>query len=58
MPPTGLPYIEPNIFVNGSRLEVVDTFVYLGSAPSRKGSLDVEVNYSIERVIETFRKLE
>ena len=25
------PYIEPNITVNGTRLDVVNTFVYLGS---------------------------
>ena len=29
-PAPGEPYIEPNIMVNGTRLKVVDTFVYLG----------------------------
>ena len=29
------PYIEPNITVNSARLDVVDTFVYLGSTVSR-----------------------
>ena len=46
-PAPGKPYIEPNIFVNGTRLEVVDTFLYLGSALSGDGSLDAEIHSRI-----------
>lgn len=57
-PPPGLPYTESNILVNGSRLEVDDTFVYLGSALSRGGSLGVDMNYCNKQASQAFRKLE
>lgn len=56
MPSPELPYIETNIIVNGSRLEAVDTFVYLDSALSLGDSLDAEVNRRIERATQAFRK--
>ena len=39
-PPPGLPYSEPNILVNDTRLKVVDTLPYLGSTVTRDGLLD------------------
>ena len=41
-PPPDHPYAEPNIFVEGTRLVVVDTFVYVGGNFSRDRSLDSE----------------
>ena len=46
-PTTGEPYTEPNIMVNGTRLGVVNTLVYLGSNISRDGSLDAEIHTRI-----------
>ena len=57
-PAPGDPYVEPNILVKGTRLEVVDTFVYLGSTISRDGSLDAEMNLRISKASKTFGKLE
>ena len=57
-PPPGSPYIEPNIFVQGTRLEVVDTFTYLGSSVARNGSLDSEIHLRIEKASKCFGKLE
>ena len=37
-PSPGTTYIEPSIFVNGVKLEAVNTFVYLGSTMSRDGN--------------------
>lgn len=58
LPPPGLSYMEPNVFVNGFRMEVFETFVKSVSALSRDGSMDAEVKYSIELVSQAFRKLE
>lgn len=40
-------YSETNMFVNGTRLEVVNTFIYLGITVSRDGSFDAEVYHRI-----------
>ena len=56
--PPGQPYIEPNIFIQGTRLDVVNTFVYLGSSISRDGSLDSEVHLRIQKASKAFGKLE
>ena len=51
-------YIEPNITVNGTRLDVVDTFVYFGSTVSRDVPLDTEIYYRISKASVAFGKLE
>ena len=56
--PPGQPYVEPNIFVNGERLEVVDSFIYLGSTLSRDTSLDAEVNHRVQKATKAFGSLE
>ena len=53
-PAPGAPYIEPNIYVRERRLDVVDTFVYLGSTVSRDGSLDAEICLRIQRASTAF----
>ena len=57
-PEPGAPYIEPNIYVRERRLDVVDTFVYLGSTISRDGSLDAGMRLRIQRTSTTFGALE
>ena len=57
-PAPGEPYIEPNIAVNGTRLDVVDTFVYLGSTVLRDSSLDAEIDSRISKAFVAFGKLE
>ena len=58
-PPPGHQYIEPNIYVKGTRLKaVVDSFVYLGSTLSRDGSLDSEISLRIARASKAFGELE
>ena len=57
-PAPGEPYIEPNIAVNATRLDVVDTFVYLGSTLSRDGCLDAEIYARIQKASVAFGKLE
>ena len=47
IPQPGECYTEPNITVNGTRLGVVDTFVFLGSTISKDGSLDAEIYTSL-----------
>ena len=48
-PASDEPYIEPNILVYGTRLDVVNKFVYLGSTLSRDGSLDAEIYYAFKK---------
>ena len=57
-PPIGQVYVEPNITVEGNRLGVVDSFVYLGSTLSRNGSLDAEISSRIAKASTAFGKLE
>lgn len=49
-------YVGPNIFVQVQSYEIIH--VYLGSTLARDGSLDQEINLIIEKVSETFGKLE
>ena len=51
-------YHEPNIFVKGQRLAVVDSFVYLGSKLTQSGLLDGEVEARIEKASSAFGRLE
>ena len=48
-PVPGAPFVNPDIFVKETRLEVVDTFVYLVSTISRDGSLDAEINLRTQK---------
>ena len=57
-PAPGEPYNEPKIVINDTRLDVVDTFVYLGSTLSRDGSLDAEIHLRIQIASVAFGKLE
>ena len=57
-PAPGKAYEEPNIFVNGKRLDVVENFPYLGSMLSQLGSLDTEINTRIRKASDAFGKLE
>ena len=57
-PPPNTQYTEPNIYVKGTRLEVVDSFIYLGSSLSRDGTLDSEVLLRIEKATKSFGALE
>ena len=56
-PAPGEEYVEPNIFVYGQRLGVVDEFVYLGSKIEQSGSLDNEVTYRISKASASFGNL-
>ena len=53
----GYPNVKTNIFVQSTRLNVIDPFVYLGSTLSRHGSLDSEINLRIEKASKAFGKL-
>ena len=53
-PAPGSPYIEPTIFVEGNKLDVVHSFVYLGSTVSEGCSLDREISSRIERASRSF----
>ena len=55
-PPISQVYVKPNITVEGNRLRVVDSFVYLGSALSRNGSLDAEISRRIAKASTAFGK--
>ena len=57
-PPIRQVYVEPNITVEGKRLGVVDSFVYLGNTLSRNGSLDAEISRRIAKASTAFGKLE
>ena len=56
-PPIGHVYVAPNIAVEGNRLGVADSFVYLGSTLSRNSSLDAEISRRIAKAITAFGKL-
>ena len=51
-------YVEPDINVNGIRLDVVKNFVYLGSTLSDDGSLDAEIKERISKASAAFGRLE
>lgn len=53
-PARRIQYIHPSIYVDGSRLEVVDKFVYLGSTLNRHCSLDDEVALRIKKASDAF----
>ena len=53
----GKPYKEPTITVKGQRLQVVDTFTYLGSTLSRVVHIDDEVNARIAKATAAFGRL-
>ncbi|KAI0229585.1 hypothetical protein LSAT2_019978, partial [Lamellibrachia satsuma] len=53
----GKPYVEPNIIVNGQRLNAVNRFTYLGSTLSQNVTIDDEVNVRIARASATFCRL-
>ena len=56
-PAPGSPYIEPIIFVEGNKLDVVHSFVYLGSTLSEGCSLDRDISFRIERASRSFSAL-
>ena len=56
-PAPGSPYIEPIIFFEGNKLDVVHSFVYLGSTLSDGCSLDREISFCIERASRSFSAL-
>jgi Reverse transcriptase (RNA-dependent DNA polymerase) len=51
-------YVPPSVFVNGTKLKVVDSFVYLGSTLSNDNSLDKELLYRIAKAAEAFGRLQ
>ena len=53
-PHPGEEYIELNILVYGTWLDVVDVFVYLGSVLSKDDSLDAEVYVRIRKAFVAF----
>ena len=57
-PAPGNPYYKPSIFVHGTKLPVVDKFIYLGSTLSRFATLDEEVVRRIERGSVAFGRLQ
>jgi len=56
-PAPGKTYVEPNIYVNDQRLNVVDKFTYLGSTLSRSVVIDDEVNTRIAKASVAFGRL-
>ena len=53
----GSPYIESTIFVEGKKLDVVHSFIYLGSTFSEGCSRDREISFRIERASRSFSAL-
>jgi hypothetical protein len=56
-PAPGDPYVEPDIYVHGTRLEVVKSFIYLGSSLADDGSLDSEIKERIAKASSSFGRL-
>ena len=57
-PVPGEEYVEPDIYVYGTRLKVVKSFVYFGSTLASDGSLDVEIKERISMASVAFGNLE
>ena len=57
-PAPGEEYVESDIYVYGTRLKVVKSFVYLGSTLASDGSLDIEIKERISKASVAFRNLE
>ena len=53
-PAPGKPYIEPNITINGQRLNAVYRFTYLGSTLSTNVVIDEEVNTRLVKASAAF----
>lgn len=51
------PYIEPNIYVNEQRLNLVDKFTYLGSTLSSTVVIDDEINTRLAKASAAFGRL-
>ena len=56
-PANGKPYVEPDITINGQRLNVVDKFTYLGSTLSRSVTIDEEINSRLAKASAAFGRL-
>ena len=56
-PANGKPYIEPDITINGQRLNVVEKFTYLGSTLSRCVAIDDEINSRLAKASAAFGRL-
>ena len=56
-PPPDTQYVEPNILLSATPLNLVDKFTYLGSMVSNDNSLDVELNRRIQAACSTFGRL-
>lgn len=56
-PAPGKPYVEPNITINGQRLNSADKFIYLGSTLSRNVVIDNEVNARLAKASSAFGRL-
>ena len=57
-PAPGNAYVEQSIFVDDTKLKVVEKFVYLGSTLSQDGSLDKEIMLRIQNSSSSFGKLQ
>jgi len=56
-PAPGKTYSEPNILINGQRLNVVNKFTYLGSTLSRQVVIDDEIDARIAKASSAFGRL-
>ena len=56
-PAPGAPFVEPNITVNGEKLNVVNKFTYLGSTLAQNATIDEEVTTRIAKASSTFGRL-